>query len=275
MPGHVNIGGTWKTVSGISANVSGTWKTVQSGHVNVSGTWKQFYQNTIPATFLVVNPGQSRFQVSSANRVVLTGSCQSQRSTSYSGAAAGRYGTGSINLSPGTSYSVVVGTSSNGTSTFNSLAWNGSGMTQGTGYSNGGGASASYSCCDYYCQQGYGYPQTGSWPVYGGGAGTGGPGGSANSSQYGSGGPRLQLTSWNNIYVGAGSGGFNSSNWASSGSSGTAGNYGNGEGLSATGGAVVIKYADSLPLPVSGTYSAATAGGFRFLTCTSSTTLVW
>lgn len=42
-PLEVNIGGTWKTVSGIEVNVGGTWKTVSSVETNIAGTWKTAY----------------------------------------------------------------------------------------------------------------------------------------------------------------------------------------------------------------------------------------
>ena len=40
MPGLVNVGGSWKTVSNISVNVGGSWKAVNSAFVNISGVWK-------------------------------------------------------------------------------------------------------------------------------------------------------------------------------------------------------------------------------------------
>lgn len=42
-PLQVNIGGTWKTVSGIEVNVGGTWKTVSSVENNIGGAWKTSY----------------------------------------------------------------------------------------------------------------------------------------------------------------------------------------------------------------------------------------
>lgn len=40
MPGLVNVGGSWKTVSNISVNVGGSWKAVNSAFVNIGGTWR-------------------------------------------------------------------------------------------------------------------------------------------------------------------------------------------------------------------------------------------
>lgn len=43
MPGHVRIGGSWRTVSSPSVRVGGSWKTVTAGFTRVGGTWRQWY----------------------------------------------------------------------------------------------------------------------------------------------------------------------------------------------------------------------------------------
>jgi hypothetical protein len=43
MPGLINAGGTWKTLSSALVNAGGTWRSVSYGLVNAGGTWKQFF----------------------------------------------------------------------------------------------------------------------------------------------------------------------------------------------------------------------------------------
>jgi hypothetical protein len=43
MPGHVRVGGSWKTVSSPSVRVGGSWKSVTAGFTRVGGAWKQWY----------------------------------------------------------------------------------------------------------------------------------------------------------------------------------------------------------------------------------------
>ena len=43
MTAQVNVNGTWKNVTGISAKVSGAWKIVTDGWVSVNGVWKRFW----------------------------------------------------------------------------------------------------------------------------------------------------------------------------------------------------------------------------------------
>lgn len=51
MPGHVRIGGSWKTVSSPSVRVGGSWKSVSAGFTRVGGAWKQWYTATVPSAF--------------------------------------------------------------------------------------------------------------------------------------------------------------------------------------------------------------------------------
>jgi hypothetical protein len=43
MPGHVRVGGSWKTVSSPSVRVGGSWKPVTAGFTRVGGAWKEWY----------------------------------------------------------------------------------------------------------------------------------------------------------------------------------------------------------------------------------------
>lgn len=51
MPGHVRVGGSWKTVSSPSVKVGGSWKSVDAGFTKVGGAWKQWYTAVVPGNF--------------------------------------------------------------------------------------------------------------------------------------------------------------------------------------------------------------------------------
>lgn len=51
MPGHVRVGGSWKTVSSPSVKVGGSWKSVDAGFTKVGGAWKQWYTASTPGVF--------------------------------------------------------------------------------------------------------------------------------------------------------------------------------------------------------------------------------
>lgn len=51
MPGHVRVGGSWRTVSSPSVRVGGSWKTVTAGFTRVGGAWKQWYTAVTPGNF--------------------------------------------------------------------------------------------------------------------------------------------------------------------------------------------------------------------------------
>jgi hypothetical protein len=40
---QINIGDSWKTVSGISINIGDTWKTVVSVSINIGDVWKTVF----------------------------------------------------------------------------------------------------------------------------------------------------------------------------------------------------------------------------------------
>ena len=44
MSKYINVGGTWKLVSGAYINVAGYWKRIVSGYINVAGYWKLFFE---------------------------------------------------------------------------------------------------------------------------------------------------------------------------------------------------------------------------------------
>jgi hypothetical protein len=51
MPGHVRVGGSWKTVSSPSVRVGGSWKPVTAGFTRVGGAWKQWYTAVEPSSY--------------------------------------------------------------------------------------------------------------------------------------------------------------------------------------------------------------------------------
>jgi hypothetical protein len=51
MPGHVRVGGSWKTVASPSVRVGGSWKSVTAGFTRVGGAWKQWYTAVQPGTY--------------------------------------------------------------------------------------------------------------------------------------------------------------------------------------------------------------------------------
>jgi hypothetical protein len=53
MPGHVRVGGSWKTVSSPSVRVGGSWKSVTAGFTRVGGAWKQWYTAVQPSYELI------------------------------------------------------------------------------------------------------------------------------------------------------------------------------------------------------------------------------
>jgi len=54
MPGHVRIGGAWKTVGSPSVRVGGSWKSVSAGFTRVGGAWKQWYTSVVPGNFELI-----------------------------------------------------------------------------------------------------------------------------------------------------------------------------------------------------------------------------
>lgn len=54
MPGHVRVGGSWKTVSSPSVRVGGSWKSVSAGFTRVGGAWKQWYTSAVPGDFELI-----------------------------------------------------------------------------------------------------------------------------------------------------------------------------------------------------------------------------
>ena len=56
---QVNVGGVWKTVSGVEVNVGGVWKPCTSIETNVGGVWKQSFTSGIALSLnsVLVNDG--------------------------------------------------------------------------------------------------------------------------------------------------------------------------------------------------------------------------
>jgi hypothetical protein len=54
MPGHVRVGGSWKTVSSPSVRVGGSWKSVTAGFTRVGGAWKQWYTASVPGDYEIL-----------------------------------------------------------------------------------------------------------------------------------------------------------------------------------------------------------------------------
>lgn len=53
MTGHMNIGGSWKTLKSAHCNVGGSWKNVKNGYVKVNDKWVQFYTSATPLNFTI------------------------------------------------------------------------------------------------------------------------------------------------------------------------------------------------------------------------------
>ena len=51
MPGSSRVGGTWRTITGLSVKVGGTWRTATSGFIKVGGTWRQWFASKIEDAF--------------------------------------------------------------------------------------------------------------------------------------------------------------------------------------------------------------------------------
>jgi hypothetical protein len=219
----------------------------------------------IAAEVLIVNGGKARTNLGNYS---WSKNCnytinQAQR---YAGGGGGEYATRTATIIAGQSISVVVGAMNGGISSFSGFNPDSAGAVSKSGTISNG--------------------YTISLGNYNSGCGdrsfTGASGGGSASVQAGSGNtngsPALVLSSFNNISISGGGGGLlsNGPNGNASGSDG-GGTYGAGEGNSSSAkpGVVVIKYSASLPLPISGSFSQTSSGGFRFITCTSSTTLVW
>lgn len=54
MPGHVKVGGSWKSVATPSVKVGGSWKAVDAGYTKVAGAWKQWYTAAPPAAMELI-----------------------------------------------------------------------------------------------------------------------------------------------------------------------------------------------------------------------------
>jgi hypothetical protein len=54
MPGHVRVGGSWKTVASPSVRVGGSWKSVTAGFTRVGGAWKQWYASEQPGNYELI-----------------------------------------------------------------------------------------------------------------------------------------------------------------------------------------------------------------------------
>lgn len=235
------------------------------------------YKPPILAEVLVVDGGGTLTNVGSTQWI--DAECGRYRNqTANVGGVGGRYGiNSSYQITIGSSYAVVIG-SSNGTSTINSVSNLDSSFTSVGPLSNGANSSYTwYSGC----------VGNRSFTAPGGGGGTGSAGTAASGRDPGNGGSGTTLSSFQSIVVSGGGGGANldappdgyvggntpAANYRGTDASST---YGGGQGTrAAQAGVVVFKYPDSSGLPVSGTYSHVTTGGYRYITCTTSSTLVW
>lgn len=264
MSGSVNIGGTWKNVSGMSVNIGGTWKSVSTGYVNIAGTWKTFYSasNTVSSIeYLIVNGGST--------------------SSGYTGGNGGFFKTGSLSVSLGTSQTVTVGAAgSNSSLTSVSAPTNYNGTSRSAGSTNGGYVGYTGDGCTYYGL---------SFSAYGGGAGA------SSNGQNG-----IFSVQYSSVYWQGGSGGASATNFLVSHSGGGGGyinptaaswynycyyysqtTYGyagnNGGGTygrggtngSGTAGVIVIRYPDTYDDLTSSTGTKTTTGGYKYYTFTS------
>jgi hypothetical protein len=161
-----------------------------------------------------------------------------------------------------------------GLSSFNGLGHNSAGFSAVQNWTNQGGTFFAGTAWNGY------------WTAYlyyaGGGNSATAPN-RRSSSQNGA--PLTTLAAFNNVTVSGGGGSWTtnvqSTAYAGSNVEGTSGGgtYGRGHnartGTNGTAGVTIIKYSDSIALPTSGTFTSATTGGFRYVTCASSTTLRW
>lgn len=235
------------------------------------------YIPPIPAEVLVVNGGGNFTNVGSTTWI--DAECGRYRTQSANvGGVGGQYGVNSsYAITKGASYAVVIG-AANSASTINSVSNSDASFTSVGPLSNGANSSYTwYSGC----------VGNRSFTAPGGGGGTGSVGTAASGRTPGNGGSGTTLSSFGSLVVSAGGGGGNfdappdgyvGGNTPAATYRGTDGSstYGGGQGTrTAQSGVVIFKYPDSFLGPVSGNFGEYTAGGYRYITCTTSSTLVW
>lgn len=233
--------------------------------------------SALVAEVLVVNGGGTLTNVGGTRWI--DGECGRWRDQSANvGGAGGRYGiNSSYAIANGESYVVVVG-AANSASTINSVSNLDPSFTSVGPLSNG--ANSGYNWFS-------GCVGNRSFTAPGGGGGVGAAGTDASGRTPGSGGSGVMLASFGNVQISGGGGGANLSappdgyvggNTPAADYRGTdaPSTYGGGEGTrSAQNGVVIFKYPDTFSAPTSGSFTQYTSGGYRYITCTASTTLVW
>ena len=129
---NVNINGTWKSITGISANVDGTWKTVNKVSVKVGEVWKDIFVGVpsipegliIPYNGTTAPDGWSLFISANGKYLVGAGTSYAVGATGGSNtlnhtlAAAGSHGGSHFIIESGTSYGENAAGSHNHTYSF-------------------------------------------------------------------------------------------------------------------------------------------------------------
>jgi hypothetical protein len=229
------------------------------------------------AEVLVVNGGGTLSSVGSTSWI--DAECGRYRTQNgYVGGSGGRYGiNSSYAIANGESYVVVVG-AANSSSTINSVSNLDPSFTSVGPLSNG--ANSSYTWFS-------GCVGNRSFNVGGGGGGASSTGTASSGRNPGNGGAGVMLASFGNVQISGGGGGANldappdgyvGGNTPAANFRGTdaPSTYGGGQGTrSAQSGVVIFKYPDTFSAPISGTFTESTSGGYRYITCTASSTLVW
>lgn len=239
---------------------------ILSGAIASSGTIE------IPATILMIDGGSNNNRTETRTWWSGPGwwDCSANTATYTSGAPGGSFGTRSLTLLSGTSYTVTVGGAGGGQSSFASLRPD-TGIVNPPLTDNIVYYWQSQTACNHQLN-------FGGWAI----GGAGGPNASSSWDQSsGQSGSISEFSSIGGVSPGGGGMTFNDPYGGSFSSNPGNGTYGRGRSAfgfnekGSSSGAVVIRYSDSLPLPTSGSYTSTTVNGFRQIVCAASTTLSW